>query len=263
MDPWLEGFWESIHFTYVQECRRQLVGQLPDGLFAEVEETVYVVDADGDRTGRVRPDAAVFGHVDDVEPNDRLGRGGAAVATAPVVIPLAAEPAVVTHVAIRSLRGDEPLVTAVEVFSPTNKATLDGRRQYRRKRRAHRSAGANVVEIDLVRRGRHLVDVPPDRVAAAAPPTPYCAVVRRAVRDDHPVEAEYYPIPLGHSLPILRVPLRVGDADATLELRPPIDAAYHLGGYGRRIDYARPPVPPLSADDAAWAAGRVAAWAAG
>ena len=236
MDPWLERRWESIHFTYVQECRRQLVGQLPDGLFAEVEETTFHGDAGVESTGQFAVDEA-----------------------ASRVTHLPAEPAVVTHVAIRSLRGDEPLVTAVEVFSPTNKATLDGRRQCRRKRQAYRSAGANLVEIDLVRRGRHLVDVPPDRVAAAAPPTPYRAVVRRAVRDDRPVEAEYYPIPLRDRLPVIRVPLRVGDADATLDLRPPIDAAYQLGGYGRRIDYARPPEEPLSADDASWAAERVAA----
>ncbi len=70
---------------------------------------------------------------------------------------------VVTNVAIRSLRGGELLVTAIEIFSPTNKLSRDARRQYRHKRRAYRWAGVNVVEIDLMRRGRHLVDVPPRR----------------------------------------------------------------------------------------------------
>ncbi len=260
MDPWLERHWESVHFTYVQECRRQLVDQLPDGLFAEVEETVYIVDPDGDPLGTVRPDAAVFGHRPDAGDGPATtADGGTALAAAPVRIRLSAEPAVVTHVAVRSVRGGEPLVTAVEVISPTNKLSRDARRQYRRKRRAYRWAGASVVEVDLVRRGRHLVDVPAGRVADAAPPTAYRAVVRRAVRDGAPIEAEYYPLPLRQRLSVIRVPLRMGDPDVLLDLQQPVDAAYLLGGYGRRLDYARPPDPPLSADDAAWAAACVAA----
>jgi hypothetical protein len=46
---------------------------------------------------------------------------------------------------------------------------------------------------------------------------------------------------------------------ARLDLQPPVDLVYQLGGYGRRLDYTVPPDPPLSADDAAWAAERVAA----
>ena len=187
MDPWLERHWENVHFTYVQECRRQIVGQLPDGLFAEVEETVYVADAGGEPAGTGRPDAAVFGHRDGSAGGGPAGEVDDGPVAEPIRIAFAAEPAVVTSVAIRSLRGGEPLVTAIEVISPTNKLSRDARRQYRcirRERRAYRYAGANVVEVDLIRRGRHLVDVPAERAMAAAPPTAYRAVVRRAVRDD-------------------------------------------------------------------------------
>ncbi len=79
------------------------------------------------------------------------------------------------------------------------------------------------------------------------------------MHEDLPAEAEYYPLQFRERLPRINVPLRRGDADVLLDLQQPVDAAYQLGGYARRIDYARPPVPPLSPDDAGWAAGCVAA----
>ena len=266
MDPWLEHHWEAVHHSYMQYTRDQVAAQLPDGLFSEVEETVYIADVGPDwlPSNRVRPDVGVFGTpqpglpvgTDDLP--EVAGGGRMAVAT-PVRVPISDEPRALTHVVIRSLARGEPLVTAIEVISPTNKSDPRARRRYRRKRRAYYDARANVVEIDLLRAGRPVVDVPWDRVSAELL-TPYRAAVRRGADPDVPdVEAEYYPMPLRERLPIIRVPLRVGDADLALDLQRPVDQAYARGRYDLRLDYATPPRPPLSPDDAAWAAERVAA----
>ena len=104
-----------------------------------------------------------------------------------------------------------------------------------------------------------MIDVPWDHLSAGLL-TPYRATVRRAADPDVPdAEAEYYPMSLRQRLPTIRVPLRVGDPDLALDLQGPVDRAYARGRYDLRIDYAVPPDPPLSADDAAWAAGCVAA----
>jgi hypothetical protein len=257
MDPWLERHWEAIHSAYVQLACAQVAAQLPDDLFAEAKEAVYVVDVDAGTTGKVRPDVAVFGSdgSDEGDIGEAVGTGGVAVAR-PIRIPLSAEPAKLRHVAIRSIGGGEPLITAIELISPTNKVEARGRKQYRRKRLAYYEAGANVVEIDLLRAGRPLIDVPWEKVEAAKL-TPYRAVVRRAA-DAGPLEVEYYPMSLRERLPAIRVPLRGTDRDVAIDLQQPLDQIYARGRYDTRLNYHGALAPPLSPDDAAWAAERIA-----
>jgi len=70
------------------------------------------------------------------------------------------------------------LITVIEVLSPKNKAD-DGAAAYLRRQRAYVSGGVNLVEIDLLRRGEHILSVPisdaPDRTGA-----PYMICVFRA-----------------------------------------------------------------------------------
>lgn len=205
-------------------------------------------------TEQVRPNVGVFGS-DDLD-MESVGGGvasaaGVAVAR-PIRVPLSVEPAKLRHVAIRSIEGGEPLVTAIELISPTNKDEARGRKQYRRKRLAYYDAGANVIEIDLLRAGRPLIDVPRDKLDVREL-TPYSAVVRRAA-DVGPLEAEYYPMPLRDRLLVIRVPLRGGDHDVALDLQLPLNQIYARGRYDSRIDYRSPPSPPLSPSDADWAA---------
>jgi hypothetical protein len=258
MDPWLERHWGAIHSAYVQLACAQVAARLPEDLFAEAEEAVYVVDVDAGMTGQVRPDVAVFGS-DRSDEDDGVGEtattAGVAVAR-PIRIPLSVEPAKLRHVAIRSIEGGEPLITAIELTSPRNKVEARGRKQYRRKRLAYYDACANVVEIDLLRAGRPLIDVPWEKVGVAEL-APYRAVVRRAA-DAGPLEAEYYPMPLRERLPVIRVPLRGADGDVALDLQQPLDQIYARGRYDNRIDYRNAPAPPLPPADAAWAAERIA-----
>jgi hypothetical protein len=261
MDPWLERFWGDMHHSVIQYARDLIEAQLPARFFAAVEETVYVFDH-AEPVARVRPDAAVFG------PGTARQRGGlatvhtgargaSATLADPVRIRWPRQPVVEGHIEIRSLAGGEPLVTAIEVLSPTNKTDARGRRAYLRKRRAYHEAGAGVVEIDLLRAGEPLLDVPWDAVDEQVI-TPYGACVHRAPLAEADLEVEYYPLPLRGRLPAIPVPLRPGDPDLVLDLQQLIDLAYEKGRYALRIDYSVPPDPPLSADDAAWARQQVA-----
>ena len=260
MDPWLESHWGGVHHVLINDLADQLSASLPPGLYVEVEEDLYVVGdvADG-RRGLFRPDVAV-----PTGPGDRVPAapvsGGIAVAE-PIRIVLSAEPVAQGHINIRALDGDQPLVTAIEVFSPTNKRDRRARSDYRRKRQRYYNAGATVVELDLLRAGRPLIGVPLEYIDPVDRQAYACGVRRGGLTGD--VELNYYPLPLRRRLPGIGVPLRRGEPDVTVDLQPPIDRAYSRGRYGSRLDYGRPPDPPLSADDAAWAADRVAAGAAG
>jgi hypothetical protein len=254
MDPWLERHWGDMHHSMIQYARDLIEAQLPSGFFAAVEETVYVFDR-AEPPARVRPDVAVF----DVDAARARGAspaasGGAAAAAVaePVRIKWPRQPIVEGHIEIRALAGGEPLVTAIEVLSPTNKTDPRGRRAYLRKREAYHEAGAAVVEIDLLRAGEPVVDVPWDSMGDELL-TPYAACVRRAPAAEADLEVEYYPLSLRRRLPRIPVPLRPGDPDVVLDLQQLIDLAYEKGRYASRIDYASPPVPPLPPEDAAWA----------
>jgi hypothetical protein len=217
-------------------------------LFAVVEETVYLVDR-GWEMGRIRPGVSVFDS--GAGGGGQRSRGGAAVAE-PLRIPLPQQPVVVGHVEVRRTEGDHALVTAVEVLSLTNKADRRGRNAYQRKREAYYDAGVHVVEIDLLRGGEELVDVPWEEVPAEAR-TAYKACVRRAPAGEADQEVEYYSLDLRKRLPAISIPLRPGDKDVILDLQEPVDLAYERGSYGAWLDYSKPPQPPLNEADAAWA----------
>lgn len=255
MDPWLESYWGDLHHAIIQYSRDLIAEHLPAGLFATVEETVYLVASDED-VGRVRPDAAVFDSGTASGGTSGGSAGGVAVAE-PVRIKVSESPAVLGHIEIRKLGGNEPLVTAIELISPTNKLDARNRRRYVQKREAYYAADVNVVEIDLLRAGEPLIDVPWGRLAARHL-TPYKACIRRVPAMAGDDEVEYYPLPLRERLPRLGIPLRPTDADVILDLQQPIDRAYEMGRYGMRLDYVTtPPAPPLLADDAAWVAEQV------
>jgi len=59
-------------------------------------------------------------------------------------------------------RSDGRLITLIEVISPANKITSEGRRLYLHRRDEVRKMNANIVEIDLVLQGQTLIDCAKD-----------------------------------------------------------------------------------------------------
>ena len=140
------------------------------------------------------------------------------------------------------------LVTGIEFLSPTNKRDRRGRQLYRRKQRTLQERGVNLVEVDLLRRGRHLLNVPAEVVEELRPWT-YLVNIARRDTDEY----EVYPLQLRERLPRVRIPLRPGEQDAVLNLQDVFGRAYDIGAFPEVVDYTAPPTPPLADDDAAWA----------
>ena len=183
--------------------------------------------------------------------------GGAAIATPPaqpLVIPIPDEQRTETNIEIVDRATHDRLITVIELLSPTNKIGKAARNASDLKRPEVRSAGVNLVEIDLTRAGtRQLAAWPIPRSHR----TTFQACVTRSYGVAHGT-FELYAMPLSQRLPAIDVPLRPDDKDVVIDLQPLVELAYRKGAYDD-IDYTRPPVPPLSRTEAAWAAELLAA----
>lgn len=142
-------------------------------------------------------------------------------------------------------RGDGRLVTLVEVISPGNKGTEDGRRAYLTRRQEARTVRANVVEIDLVLQGAPLVEY----AREGLPHWDYAVFVSRASQADR---YEIFPATLAKRLPKFRLPLAADDRDTIVDLQSAFARAYDQGDFAGAIDYTRDPPARLSEENRAW-----------
>lgn len=244
MDPYLEHpeVWPGVHARLVSESAALLQPRLrARGYCVDIGERIWLAQPQRP----VYPDPTVA----------RQGRPGAA--RRPVAL---AEPDEPLRIARAEVRVREPylviyrgegaeVVTGIEVLSPANKLDRQGRALYEQKQAETREAGVHLVEVDLLRHGPRVVEFP-DVLLEELPRHDYLVNVARRGGEDY----EIYPIRIRDRLPRIRVPLKAGDEDEVLDLQAALDRAYDLGPYPERLDYPRPPTPPLADDDAAWAA---------
>ena len=253
MDPYLEGpLWPDVHQSLASEFRRRLVRQVRPkyNVLLEIRhETDPNPEAD-DATRIVIPDTTVLTAGPGWADNGPVAGGGTAVAFSPAsaTVPVLPEEDVkLVTVQVRDRERGE-LVTAIETLSPVNKRQ-PGLQAFREKRRELRRAGVNLLEIDLLRRGARTVQ------HDDMPATDYAVTLTRAGR----LRAEVWAAGLRDPLPTVPVPLLPGDPPAGLDLNDCLATLYDEAGYDIALDYdGPPPRPPLSPEDAAWVAERVA-----
>ena len=245
MDPYLEKHWRDVHASIIIYARDQLQASLPGDLRARVEERVFVESAQGVERS-VYPDIRVVEH----------GRSELAAATSagevgvaePPVVHLADEPASQGFIEIIDVGSGNRVITVVEVLSQSNKLPGEGQELYLQKQRELKEGRVSVVEIDLLRAGKRILILRPDKIPASHRTT-YQVCVRRGWQ---PTAVEVYGVPIEERLPTIKVPLRETDEDVLLELQPLIEQCYHNGRYDD-LDYRVDPDPPLQSSDAAWA----------
>ena len=157
MDPYLEHpvLWESVHAHLIVAIANQLQPRLDPRYIASIEERVFIegpqrripdvwiqrVHQESERTPLVEgeSDTAVIVEVENLELHER-------------------------RVEILDSYNGLRLVCLIEAVSPTNKAAGPGRESYRAKQKETLGRECHLVEIDLLRQGRHVVAVPEWRV---------------------------------------------------------------------------------------------------
>jgi hypothetical protein len=144
-------------------------------------------------------------------------------------------------------RASRKVVTVVELLSPSNKQIKSDRDQYRAKVQRILASDVNFVEIDLLRGG-------PRMPWTHLPACDYYVIISRPEdREQDPPRAGLWPLRLREAIPSIRIPLRPGEEEPSLDIQAIIHHIYDAAGYGLFI-YEGNPEPPLSPADAAWAA---------
>ena len=241
MDPYLEGAeWISVHAELSSEIARQLAPLLrPKYIVRTIRRFVTEVPDDiAIATSDIYPDVIVS------RTPSEATLAGTMVAVKPPLRIATVMPVRVPQVSIEIRDvAQRNLVTAIEVLSPTNKRG-EGYREYLDKRQRILLSAAHLIELDLLRKGQR---VP---MQAPLPPAPYFVLVSRTER--RPI-VDVWPIQLAERLPIIPVPLLVGDPDVTLNLQLALDTIYDALSYDLSVDYTHPPDVPLDDAAAEWA----------
>jgi hypothetical protein len=254
MDPYLENpeIFPDFHDSFITYLRGKLQANLPPPYYAALGRRVWIEVA----RRSIGPDVHLLRSGARTQ-SQAQPSGALAIAARPASRPIVVkvlhdefrEPFVEIYV---STEGEKRLVTSIEVLSSSNKTPGEqGRELFLRKQRELLSSRVNLVDIDLLRGGEHVTAVPLEQALAACGTFDYHVSVHPF--DDF--EAYYvYPMNLKEPLATIEVPLLPGDAAVLLDLQTVFDRCYDEGPYAREIDYGEyQVVPPLSADQAAWA----------
>jgi hypothetical protein len=249
MDPYLEHPvpWESLHARLIVAIANQLQPKLDPRYVTSIEERVFI-----EGPQRRVPDVWIQ-KVNDPEGSPPIASGDSDTA---VIIEIEDLEINETRVEILDSCNEMKLVALIELVSPTNKAAGPGRESYRAKQQETLGRDCHLVEIDLLRHGRHVLCVPEWRIESLRPFDSLSCVNRWPVWN----RFELYPRSLRERLPRLKIPLADDDPDATLDLQAALEQVYIEGRYGRRIRYDKPCEPPLSVEDQDWANERIAAF---
>jgi len=134
------------------------------------------------------------------------------------------------------------VITALELLSPKNKRTGEGRNAYLQKRQQTLSSSTHWIEIDLLRSGE-----PMPLVAGIG--SLYRILISRS--PERP-KAHLYTFGLQQPIPTVPIPLRSGESEPLLELQPLLHQVYDRARFELAIDYQQPPIPKLSEEDWTW-----------
>jgi hypothetical protein len=242
MDPYLEapGIWPDVHTRLMSIIGEQLTPLLVPKYLAELE-TQVVIDRAEDDPQVVLPNVSV------TSPDVSGGTPSAVAVAAPIPIEVRVRLDVPTRLVSVYIRQRETtrLVAVIELLSPVNKRRGKGREEYLEKRHTFLTSPVHLIEIDLLR------SYPRMPFADPLPPAHYLVMVCKV--GERP-RSNVWPIHVRQPLPTIPIPLLAPDPPVPLDLTQALRIAYERARYDLRVDYRKPPVPPLSPDDAAWAA---------
>ena len=244
MDPYLEHpvLWPSVHMRLIVALANQLGPRIRPHYVASVEERVFIEGPDQQRI----PD--VWIQKTRPERHGPMPSAGTATAT-PLVVEVDELEVHEPYIAILDRYRDFRVVTVIEVVSPANKTAGPGRDAYQAKQREVRASECHLVEIDLLRRGRHVMSVPESHVAPAKPFDYLICMNRWPARR----RFEIYPWLLRDPLPVIDIPLADPDPDVPLSIHTALAQVYDEADYMLRVRYDQPCVPSLSPEDQQWA----------
>ncbi len=244
MNPYLEDpeLWPGVHGRLIVAIADSLSPQLRPSYFVAIEERIYQTTGD-ERLLVGIPDVVVQRPVNTTNPTmPNVAVAAPSVQPATVTLPMP-ETVKERYLEVRHV-GTKEVVTVIEVLSPKNKRSGEGRNAYETKRHRVLGSSTHLVEIDLLRAGE------PMPTLGNSIQSDYRILVSRG---SHRPKADLYAFNLQNVIPSFPLPLRSEDVEPLLDLQTLLSELYDRASYDLVIDYSRKPVPPLSEADAAWA----------
>lgn len=248
MDPWLEhpALWRDVHNSLIGAIRDELVPRVAPRYYVGLEQRMYVLEPSGldlvgisDVSLSTRPSPPpTNGHA------EALGAevaGGVGVLE--VEVPMR-ERFRHTYLEIHEVETGD-LITVIELLSPVNKKPGPYRQKYENKRERIFESRTNLVEIDLLRDGPRM-PLSRDQQARGD----YRILVSRSSKRPR---STLYTFGVRNAIPAIPIPLKPEDAEPEIDLGAVLHAMYERARYDLRLDYRKPPVPPLNEGDTAWA----------
>lgn len=243
MDPWLEhpSLWPDVHERLVVAIADYLGPILRPRYYVAVGIHSYIITFPVELPRARYPDVMVVEtpREEQVTAPDRVASAQAVVVTVPVP-----EPVEESYLEVREVASGN-VITVIEILSPTNKRPGEGRETYEAKRVEILRSRTHLVEIDLLR------DWEPMPFWGDGRNSHYRILVRRGEWRER---ANLYAFTVRDPIPRFPLPLQKGDVEPVVDLKPLLDGLYDKASYDLRVDYAKPPIPPLSDADAQWAA---------
>ena len=243
MNPYLEHpeIWPGIHLLLISELTNFLSPQLRPKYRVAVELRIY--ETIGKQSLLVGiPDLTVKGS----QTTTKQPMTNVAVAPPPtqphtVEVPVP-ETVKQGYLKVREVATSE-VITVIEILSPINKSSGQGRQQYESKRNKVLGSSTHLVEIDLLRKGQ------PMPVYRSNIKTHYRILVSRG---HFRPQADLYAFNLRDTIPSFPLPLKYGDLEPSVDLQVLLNNVYDRASYDLAIDYAQEPVPRLSKEDRIW-----------
>ena len=243
MNPYLENpvLWSEVHNLLIVAIFDTLNPQLRPKYRAAIEQRVYQTSGEDSLLVGI-PDVAVRRSQTALNWEEQ----NIAVAAPPlqamkVTIPMP-ETIRESYLEVREVATRE-VVTVIEVISPKNKRSGEGRKAYEKKRHPVLGSLTNLVEIDLLRDGK------PMPILNNNIKSDYRLLVSRGERRP---KADLYAFNLQNVIPEFGLPLQLEDVEPIVNLQILLTELYDRASYDLVLDYSIDPVPPLSETDAAW-----------
>ncbi len=244
MNPYLEDpeLWPGVHGRLIVAIADYLSPQLRPKYFVAIEERIYQTTGD-DKLLVGIPDVIVQNSQAAINPKiPNLTVAATALQPKTVTVPI---PEIVKerYLEVRKV-GTKEVVTVIEILSPKNKRTGEGRNAYETKRQRVLGSSTHLVEIDLLRTGEPML------VFGDGTQNDYRILISRA--KNRP-QSDLYTFNLPDAIPFFPLPLRTGDSEPLVDLQSLLAGIYDRASYDLVIDYSQQPVAQLSEQNAVWA----------
>jgi Protein of unknown function (DUF4058) len=246
MDPYLENpeFWSEVHHRLITAIAINLAPPLRPKYQVAIEKRTYLAALEDNVMVGI-PDATIYSRQkENLQPLPQSSSYSTTTLPTPVQVEVPMlEEVREGYLEIRE-NATKQVITVVEVLSPKNKRSGEGRLAYESKRQKILMTATHLVEIDLLRGLPHMP------ILKFSGTSDYRILISRA--NKRPI-SDLYAFSVKEQIPAFLLPLQPFDTEPILDLQRLLDEIYDQAGYDLRINYTQPPVPPLSTENASWA----------